>query len=201
MAEGNDSLVGPAGNHAVVDPRPWPRYFARTIDVLVLGAAGMLVLVIVLEFTVPGGADRLLAAMEGVAGMVVSSMLVFLLALLPIACLLAFAQTPGKWLFGIRVRNADGSRMGLWKALKREAWVLVRGVGLGFPVVTLFTHVMSYSSLKDDGVTAWDQALGCDVRHAPATALWWVRATLGGAVVLAATAWGYIDYFRSILQS
>jgi uncharacterized RDD family membrane protein YckC len=182
------------------DPRPWPRYFARTIDVLVFGMVGMFVLAMVLEIAAEGGADRLIALTEGAGGMVVSSMLLFVLAVPLLAGLLAFAQTPGKWLFGIRVRNADGSRMGLWKALKREAWVLVRGVGLGFPVVTLFTHIASYTDLKDDGATVWDRRLGCEVRHAPATPLWWVRAVLGGVAVVAVSVWGYIDSVLSIAR-
>lgn len=183
------------------DPRPWPRYFARVIDVVLLGLVSMFVLGIVLEIFAEGGAQLLVKMSEGIGGMVLSSMLLFVLALPLVAGLLAFAQTPGKWLFGIRVRNADGSRMGLWKALKREAWVLVRGVGFGFPVVTLFTHIMSYSDLKDDGATVWDRRLRCDVRHAPATPLWWVRAALGGTAVIAFSVWGYIDSLLSIVRS
>lgn len=181
------------------DPRPWPRYFARMIDVLLLGMVGMVVLGIVLALTTDIGEETMLAATEGIGGMLLSNMLVFLLALLPIACLLAFAQTPGKWLFGIRVRKADGSRMRLWTSLKREAWVLVRGIGLGFPVVTLFTQVSSFTDLKEEGVTAWDRKLGCEVHHAPATWFWWVRATIGAVFVVAATVWGYVDYFGSMV--
>ncbi|HWS79229.1 MAG TPA: RDD family protein [Thermomonas sp.] len=186
---------------AVSEPRPWPRYFARVIDSVLFGAVAMFVLALTLAFTTEKGAERLVGATEGVGGLLVSNMLMYLLALLPIGCLLALAQTPGKWLFGIRVRNRDGSRMRLWKALKREAWVLVRGVGLGFPVVTLFTHIASYTDLKEEGLTAWDRSLGCSVQHAPATWLWWIRATLGGLLVLAVTVWGYIDYFLAIGRS
>lgn len=181
------------------DPRPWPRYFARMIDVLLLGTVAMAVLGIALLLATDIGEETVLGATEGVGGMLLSNMLVFLLAFLPIACLLAFAQTPGKWLFGIRVRNADGSRMRLWTSLKREAWVVVRGVGLGLPVVTLFTQVSSYTDLKEEGITAWDRKLGCHVQHAPATWFWWVRATVGGVLVLAVTVWGYVDYFGSMV--
>ena len=181
------------------DPRPWPRYFARMIDVLLFGMIGIVVFGVVLLLATDMGEDTMLAATDGIGGMLLSNMLMFLLALLPIACLLAFAQTPGKWLFGIRVRNADGSRMRLWTSLKREAWVLVRGIGLGFPVVTLFTQISSFTDLKEDGITAWDRKLGCHVQHAPATWFWWVRATIGGGLVLAVTVWGYVDYFGSMV--
>lgn len=181
------------------DPRPWPRYFARMIDVLLFGMVGMLVIGVVMALATAMSEERMLAATAGVGGLLLSNVLMYLLALLPIACLLAFAQTPGKWLFGIRVRNADGSRMRLWTSLKREAWVVVRGIGLGLPLVTLFTQISSFTDLKEEGITAWDRKLGCQVQHAPATWFWWVRATSGGAVVLAVTVWGFIDYIRSMV--
>lgn len=184
----------------VRDPRPWPRYFARMIDTVVLGAVAGLVLGIVLVLATESGADRYVAMTEGVGGLVVSNVLGYLLAIVPIAFLLAFAQTPGKWLFGIRVRDHEGRRLGLWKALQREAWVLVRGVGIGIPLVTLFTHISSFTDLKDDGTTAWDRALRCQVTHAPATRWWWVRAILGGALVVALSLWGYADWILSIAR-
>ena len=198
----NDDLNPPQDITAApvpADPRPWPRYFARMIDVLLFGMVGMLVLGIVLALATDMSEASMLAATAGLGGMLLSNVLMFLLALLPIACLIAFAQTPGKWLFGIRVRNADGSRMRLWTSLKREAWVVVRGIGLGLPLVTLFTQISSFTDLKEEGITAWDRKLGCQVQHAPATWFWWVRATFGGALVLAVTVWGYIDYIRSMV--
>lgn len=199
MTDDTDPPQDTTAAPVAADPRPWPRYFARMIDVLLLGMVGMMVLGIALALATDIGEEAMLAATEGIGGMLLSNMLMFLLALLPIACLLAFAQTPGKWLFGIRVRNADGSRMRLWTSLKREAWVLVRGIGLGFPVVTLFTQISSFTDLKEDGITAWDRKLGCHVQHAPATWFWWVRATIGGGLVLAVTVWGYVDYLGSMV--
>lgn len=122
-----------------------------------------------------------------------ANVLALLLAMLPIAVLLAFAQTPGKWLLGIRVRNADGTRLSFLKALQREAWVLVRGLGLGLPVVTLFTLVMSHGDLKNEGTTCWDRRFGCRVEHAPRTPFWWVRATLVASIVIALAAYSMFE--------
>ena len=162
-------VAAPAPKAAASDRRPWPRYLARMLDTLVLGAVMGLILGIVLVFTTDDAGERVFAAMGGVGGTLLTYVVSFMVATVPIAFLLAFAQTPGKWLFGIRVRNPDGSRLGLWKALPREAWVVVRGVGFALPVVTLFTMISSYTDLKDDGATAWDRALCCEVTHAPAT--------------------------------
>jgi hypothetical protein len=116
-------------------------------------------------------------------------MIVLAVALLPIAVLLAFAQTPGKLLLGIRVRNSDGTRLSFFKALQREAWVLVRGLGLGVPLISFITLVMSHMDLKNEGMTAWDRKLDCRIEHAPRTLFWWVRATLGASLVLAFNAY------------
>jgi hypothetical protein len=43
--------------------------------------------------------------------------------------------------------------------------VLVRGLGLGIPIVSLVTLVNAYSTLRHDGVASWDQDLGCTVTH------------------------------------
>lgn len=194
-------MDAPTAKVAASDSRPWPRYLARMLDTIVLGAVVGMVLGIVMAFATEDGGARVFAAMEGVGGMLLSNVVSFVLAAVPLAFLLAFAQTPGKWLFGIRVRNPDGSRLGLWKALQREAWVLVRGVGFALPLVTMFTMISSYTDLKDDGVTAWDRALRCEVTHAPATLWWWMRAILGGLLVLCVSLWSYVDMFMPMARA
>lgn len=194
------AVAVPTAKVAASDSRPWPRYLARMLDTIVLGSVVGMILGIVLAFTTDDSGARVFAVMEGFGGMLLSNVVSFVIAAVPIAFLLSFAQTPGKWLFGIRVRNTDGSRLGLWRALQREAWVLVRGVGFALPLVTLFTMISSYTDLKDDGVTAWDRALRCEVTHAPATLWWWVRAILGGLLVLGVSLWSYVDMFMSMAR-
>jgi len=176
--------------------RPWPRYFARMLDSLLFGMVGIFILTIALAITTKTGADRLIAMTTGVGGLFVSNVLTFLLALLPIAFFIALAQTPGKWLFGIRVRNPDGSRLGFAKSLKREGWVIMRGLGFGIPLVSLGTLATSYACLKDDGYAPWDRRLGCEVRHVPATWFWWVRATLGALLFFVVNFWGYFSLLK-----
>lgn len=195
------AVDAPTAKVAASDSRPWPRYLARMLDTIVLGAVVGMVLGIVMAFATEDSGARVFAAMEGVGGMLLSNVVSFVLAAVPLAFLLAFAQTPGKWLFGIRVRNPDGSRLGLWKALQREAWVLVRGVGFALPLVTMFTMISSYTDLKDDGVTAWDRALRCEVTHAPATLWWWMRAVLGGLLVLCVSLWSYVDMLMPMARA
>ncbi|MFT3897178.1 MAG: RDD family protein [Thermomonas sp.] len=190
-------------DRTLVQPgRPWPRYFARMLDSLLFGIVGIVILTIFLMITTRGGVDRLTTmTTAGFGGMVVSNILTFLLAFLPVAFLIAFAQTPGKWLFGIRVRNQDGSRLGFAKALKREGWVITRGLAFGVPLLSLGTLATSYATLKDDGYAPWDKRLKCEVQHAQATWFWWVRATFGAIVVFAMNFWGYFSMLGDMAKS
>jgi uncharacterized RDD family membrane protein YckC len=178
--------------------RPWPRYFARMIDNAVISTGFFAVLAIAVEIAVPGGADRLLAMTDGLVGYLLNGF-VTVAAVVPFtAALIAWAQTPGKWLLGIRVRQADERRMGFATALKRELWIVVRGLGLGLPLVSLITLVMSYTELVEDGATRWDRGLGSSVTHAPATAWWWCRLVLGAVIAIAFLALGVIERLASL---
>ncbi|TYT27020.1 RDD family protein [Luteimonas viscosa] len=185
---------------ANVDVRPWPRYFARMIDVFVFSFVAIFVVVIYLELLQADTerVDRLLGLFEGLGGTVLSNVISPIVAIPPIALLLASGQTPGKWLFGIRVRTREGRRMGFVLALRREATIYVRGLGLGLPLVTLYTMATSFGDLSNNGITRWDRSLGLEVHHAPATWFWWVRAIFGGAIVVALMFAGTIGTFTSL---
>jgi uncharacterized RDD family membrane protein YckC len=170
------------------------------LDVLIFSMIMTIVVVFALMILSTTAADRFVALTEGTGGMVLSAILAYVMAIVPAAFLLAVGQTPGKWLFGVRVRGRDGRRMGLLTAMKRELHVWVRGVGLGIPVISLFTLIMSHGDLKNEGVTPWDKSLDLVVEHAPATPWWWIRATIGAAIVLAASLWSVVDSVLSLGQ-
>lgn len=178
--------------------RPWPRYFARMLDLMLFGIIGMILLTIVLLIVTRDGLDRFTAMTSGFGGTLLSNIVSIVLAAPFVALFIGLGQTPGKWLYGIRVRNRDGSRIGLAKALKREAWVIARGLAFGIPLLSLGTLVMSYSTLKDDGITSWDKAFDCDVQHAPKTWFWWARATFGALVFLTMSLGGYFILLKSM---
>jgi hypothetical protein len=66
---------------------------------------------------------------------------------------------------GIRITNESGERLGLAIALKRSFSVWIRGWGLGIPIVSLFTLIAAYTTLKRNGVTSWDRDFNCVVSH------------------------------------
>jgi uncharacterized RDD family membrane protein YckC len=151
--------------------RPWLRYWARSIDLALL-----LLAVVLLGVARSDSFVRTLLA---------------LYAFVPIeaALLTAFGTTPGKWLFNIFVEAKSGGRLSLAAAFRRTFGVLLYGLGMLIPIVSLLAQVISYVRLTDRGETHWDRAAGSQLRHGPITA---ARAVLillvivGIAVVLAA---------------
>lgn len=133
--------------------RPWIRYWARTFDILSFA----FLLGVVLAFALP-------AALE-INDTLFGIVLLVAMAFVEAACLALFATTPGKALLRIRVCNHDGSRLSYAGALGRSLRVLVRGLGLGIPIVALVTHIMGYTTLTRDGITSWDSAGNHLVAH------------------------------------
>lgn len=70
------------------------------------------------------------------------------------------ATTPGKWLLGIRVLNADGTKLSLSQSTRRALRAYVVGIGLGVPYVVLFCMGLSAYTAKKIGATVWDHLGG-----------------------------------------
>ena len=86
-----------------------------------------------------------------------------------------WGHTPGKWLFGIAVRDAAGARLSFRAAFHRSAVLWTYGYGAN----TLFgfvTVVLAYASLKRNGVTYWDALDGNVISH---------RSMSAGRVIIA----------------
>jgi len=135
-------------------PEPFRRYLARQIDML-------LVTYIYFLFTGPIVADDML-----------SLALPLLLTIPPWAviealCLHYWGYTPGKWVMRIEVTDEWGQRMNLQQSLRRSVDVAIRGMGLGIPILNVFTQVHSLLRLTSHGITPWDEQKRVVVRHPP----------------------------------
>lgn len=196
MMVGNETVVD--GNHpsttpgeVPVDPaqhdvHPWPRFFARSFDLSFFTLALFLVLVVIGAYLAPEATVKGMDYLEvGLGRKILIGMLSVAIALPFVALLVTYGQTPGKWLFGVHVRNLDGTRLGLGKAFHRELLVAVKGLGLGISLVQLFTMLVALSRLSQRGATSWDHDLHCKIIHAPRTTVWWMKATLGVTAMVA----------------
>ncbi len=133
--------------------RAWLRFIARQLDYALAGVAAGLVAV------------RLRPDLRDSTELLV---VVTALALfVPIEALLlsGLGTTPGKWLLQIRVRDAEGRRLGLAAAMSRSVSVWWRGMGAGLPVISLLTLLFAYQRMRHEGVTSWDRDGGFQVSH------------------------------------
>lgn len=148
-------------------PRPWRRYFARMFDLTLLSAAAGSVLGIVIAAASPELFERVFVN-GPINNRFVDSMVSMILVIPILAVLIGlFGTSPGKWFMGVRVTGRNGRPIGLRAGLAREFNVYLRGLGLGIPVIALFTCIGAHNHLKEEGACTWDERKPWVVTHRP----------------------------------
>jgi uncharacterized RDD family membrane protein YckC len=136
---------------------PWRRCAARTLDTLVEGWLGSLLLFYVLFSVAPVSAMNLLTLMQSSSGLFISAIMsTGLSALLGGFIIGATGTSLGKWFFGVKVLSGQLRPIGIGAGLAREFNVLFAGLGLGFPFISFLTQIVAFNRLKRDGETSWD---------------------------------------------
>lgn len=135
--------------------RPWVRYWARMFDIYITA----LVLGVVTGVISPHALD--VPGSSILFGFAVLLIWVFVESLL----LSSVGVTPGKWLFKVRLVPPAGEKARFTTALSRSFKVWWRGIGIGFPVISIVTLVIARSDLKEFGATTWDRDMGFVVVH------------------------------------
>jgi uncharacterized RDD family membrane protein YckC len=168
-------------------PHPWRRYFARAIDVVVVGGLTWAVIGIVFGLVNPAGAMAFFALFDGPGGRILDLILT-LLATVPGTALMVglTGLSVGKWLFGVKVVRRDGRPIGVLAGVMRELNVFFAGFGAGVPFVSLFTLINSFRRLTSDGHAAWDEPKRVVVLHRPMNALQVVLMCLAIPFLIAA---------------
>ena len=136
--------------------RPWLRWAARIFDFFLFSTLmgiliGFMGLIYPSALNIPDGALEYL--------------LMFAYVFVEPIMLCSWGTTPGKALFKIRLRRQNGKKLYYSQALSRSFSVWVRGLGLGIPLVSLFTLLNSYNSLTKEGITSWDRGGNFSVSH------------------------------------
>jgi uncharacterized RDD family membrane protein YckC len=164
--------------------RPWRRFFARHIDIVLIALAvtglGSLV------FEPRGDVDRLL-------GSEIWAPMIYLLVLVPVevALLSTIGTTPGKWLYAIHLKAKDGKPITLQQAATRTFTVYWKGMGLNVPIVSLICMAIAHTTLTRNGRTSWDLEIA--VTHS-GLEIWRIVAIV--AVWIAILYVIFIDYLR-----
>lgn len=132
-------------------PYPWRRYFARGLDFGLIQTVYQVILAVFLGINF---SDRNLL-LE-----ILDVYLCWGLVLLLEPFFLAkWGKTPGKWLFGLSVRNKDGDLLTRQEAFDRTKQVFFQGEGYGIPFYNLYRNYQSYKICRDNGVMEWDKEL------------------------------------------
>lgn len=157
-------------------PHPWRRFAARLVDTGLIGHLLLTLMIGTFALFRPDEGGAALRFVDTRLGLAVASVAETIMTI-PL-CALAVARcgsTPGKVLFGIRLRQ-DGRRPSFRTMLRREMSVAARGQALGVLFLGLATNASAYRHLKREGITPWDAANGLSVHHRPAT--WAMTACL-----------------------
>lgn len=136
----------------VLTSRPWPRFWARLFDNLLF--------VPLLGFGIgfwsamyaPGFYLELVAMNEVLFGLLLMPLVALVLAI----SMILTGSTPGKAIVGVRVPVPPGaSRAAFYLAREFKVWFA--GLGLGIPLVALFTQVAQYRRLAAGRPASYDE--------------------------------------------
>ena len=143
---------------SVAQIRPWIRYWARMFDLYLIS----IVSGIVISILYPDAfSEQISDQFDQLFGLAVFFAWVFIESLF----LSTTGTTPGKWLFKIRLIPPSGETPDYSTAFSRSFKVWWLGFGIGFPLVSFITLLVSYNKLTKNGITRWDRDSGFTVAH------------------------------------
>ncbi len=188
--------IGPA-QVGVIDavyepPRPFARFWARMFDYTLISVAvfhwsGLTVPEVQAGESFNQLFARYMEDLKKPEALVFANTLFFALMgwqVLEAILVHLLGTTPGKALFGIRVKSSEGGRVPLTLSLARSFYVYVMGVGFyQFPFI-LIGMVFSFFRLTTTGQCLWDQHLRTKVEQTPLGAGRIVLAILAFFVLL-----------------
>lgn len=132
--------------------RPWVRYWARLMDLVIFSMAFGLAWGALSPQSMPGS-DNVLGILCVILWVPVEA---FILNI--------YGTTFGRWLLRIKI-SGDFNILPLSVALKRSFLVAFKGLGFGLPLVSIFTLICAYSDLTKKGQTSWDKVCNLTVTH------------------------------------
>jgi uncharacterized RDD family membrane protein YckC len=149
------SIYQPSGPQT----RPWLRWAARYFDVFLFSfvISTILYLIYPSAFNILDKNKSLDKAFQ--------LFLVLAYVFVEPIMLCTWGTTPGKAIFKIRLRQKNGEKLSYSQGLSRSCSVFTRGLGLGNPIIALFTLVYSYNHLTHYGITVWDRNGDFSVSH------------------------------------
>jgi membrane protease YdiL (CAAX protease family) len=133
--------------------RPWVRFVARNIDNYIFAFILGLFWAMISTSSLPKSDIGF--------GLIALFLWIFVEAVF----LSSWGTTFGKWLLKVKLRDNEDKKLTFPVALQRSFLVWLKGLGIGFPIVSLFTLISAYSELTKKGITTWDRDCHLIVSH------------------------------------
>jgi uncharacterized RDD family membrane protein YckC len=155
----SEQVIGDANvdDAPVIITHPWHRYFARGIDTIVVSYT---IAFLMLPLVMATGFINLDANF-----LILAFFILFLSLFIEAGFISLFGTTIGKFAFGIKVLTLEGKKLTYKQSLQRSFGVWVKGLGLGIPIVSLFTQISAYEKISELGSASWDQKGGFVVHY------------------------------------
>lgn len=135
---------------------PWRRYWARMLDITIFSMlVGIVFGIVAPSAFMPGG----------MFGTKVGEQLVGWI-FLPLALIIdgvvlgLFGGTPGKAIAGVSVRGVGGAMPPVADAMQRNFQLWWYGLGTGFPLISIYTLILSYRKVSSGEQTRWELSTG-----------------------------------------
>ncbi len=135
-----------------VSPRPWIRFWARMLDYSLL----TLLFVFIFYF---------FNAFFFIKSAYSSIFICFIWIFIESFLLWSVGTTPGKWLFGVTVRDEHLQKLKFSDAINRSFSVWWLGMGAGILFVYIITMIVAAVKLSNTGKSSWDQRNHYVVMH------------------------------------
>ena len=131
--------------------KPWERLWAGFFD-LTIAVVPMFILVVMVQAVIPG--FQISKDVAPFADWILRTLVVW--PFMGAVCIALVGTTPGKAIFGIRIRTTEGNKPTFRQALGRCYSTLVSGTWLGVPILYLFPANSFIKELGKGNRASWD---------------------------------------------
>lgn len=165
---------------------PWRRFFARNVDAGLYG----LLWSMLSQWVFRINPDNFIQFMAGLAWTVACGYVGWLLTFVFEPVLLHYwGTTPGKWIFGLSVRDENGEKLSIRTAYARLWGVFVYGNCYALPFFDWYCNYKCYRACKEEELP-WDLENGCSIVVREREVRWY-RVALYLLVLVLRAAAGY----------
>lgn len=140
---------------------PWRRFLARMFDIFICGALWSAFIASAFHVN--------LAARSRLEDFFDSFIAITIMLVLEPLWLHLSGTTPGKAIFGLKIKTLDGRRLSYGEGLERTWGVIGAGLGYNIPIYELVRLWKSYRLCSENEAQPWDESISYTIRDTKGT--------------------------------